>query len=266
MRIAFLLALLVTTKAQAGELCVDYYAAQSPKFPCHTAMRAFKGVKRPCMAVLYKTFGESTHCIEKFAALKGKKTLKLIATNQSCERLKRCEPFDRGATLTQIEARLQATVAIANQFQGPDLKVLISPGLEHAWSKGKQKKVFQIARKYWSGPLVNNPVGYDAKIALSSLSPYVELHAPESKFRGAPCIYSNDGFDINLSGQRRIRGALSVSGLLAQIERYRKRCDYVEIWWNTQGATARFTKPSKRDFRLYHSDVVEVNKILRAYE
>lgn len=212
------------------------------------------------------TFGNDYTCLYRFAALPGVKTVKVIATNQSCCRLNRCEAFDRACGEPEIQARIIDASALCSMLGGVGVNCLISPGLEHAWSKKKQERIFRYARGLHSGPLVNNPVGNNANSAITRFSDYVELHALKSDFRGRACIFSNDGIDINLSKRRQYRSSISVSGLLSAFSRYKKRCDYLEIWFNNQGAGNRFIRPSRRNFKLYFQDVFRVNAILRNYK
>lgn len=249
-----------------GKMCIDYYAAMSPKFNCDKALKVFRGIKMPCMSVLYRTFGKSQKCLKRFKSLKGDKTLKIFATNQSCERLKRCESFDRSHTLTKIKKSISDVVRLSNHISSDQLNIIIAPGLEHKWSKDKVRKIFEYTQEVWNGQIINNPVGSDASRAFGYHMPYVELHSHKSRFRGAACAYSNDGANVNFSKRRRNKNAISISTLLTRIERYRKRCNYISIWWNTQGATKFFTPPSKRIFQIYSSDVHVVNNLLKLLE
>ncbi len=253
------------TNSQA-QMCIDYYAAMSPKFNCNKALRVFRGIQKPCMSVLYRTFGKSKKCLRRFKSLKGEKTLKIFATNQSCERLKRCESFDRSHTIPRIKKNTKDVINLSHELANEHMNIILAPGLEHKWSRGKVREIFEYTQEVWNGQIINNPVGSDASRAFGYHMPYVELHSHKSRFRGATCIYSNDGADVNLSKRRRNKNGISISTLLARIERLRKRCDYISIWWNTQGATKLFTPPSKRIFQIYSSDVHIVNNLLKQLE
>jgi hypothetical protein len=264
-RLLFAFALLTASAARAQDYCVDFLAAASTKFDCDTALLAFEGVPRPCMNFLMRTFGDDLSCIFKFAELPGEKTLKIIATNQSCCRLNRCEGFDKACGTESIQFRVLEAVGLANLLMRPDMKILISAGLEHAWKKAKQAKIFEYARSLWPGTLINNPVGHDANFADLQFADVVELHALKSNFRGKACAFSNDGFDVNLSKRRWYRSSISVSTLLSAIRRHRKGCHYLSIWWNTQGAGGKFKRPSRRRLKIYRSDVFRINHILRHF-
>lgn len=265
MKFILALALLVTSAVQAQELCVDFYALASPKLDCDKVLATFEDVPRPCVAFLMQTFGADYTCLYRFAALPGVKTVKVIASNQSCCRLNRCEAFDRACGVQQVKDRIVDAAALCSMLSSVGINCMISPGLEHAWGAKTQKQIFRFARSIYPGPIVNNPVGNNAKIAITRFSDFVELHAIDSEFKGRACLFSNDGIDVNLSKQRRFRSSISIPRLLSAFERYKKNCHYLEIWWNNQGARDRFVRPSRRAFKIYLSDVFRVNSILRNY-
>lgn len=188
------------------------------------------------------------------------------STNESCKRNgRRCTEYDQPI----FEERAEDITAFIKKNAGK-AAFMVSTGLEDDLSTSAYKKRVHILEE--ALPLdtfiVRNP---NAKNYSSRGADVVELHGANRKYNKGSCAYSNDGFDINFSRERRaINNYLSLPGLLSELDRAkRNRCSSF-IWWDTQGGQFNldwgWNVPRSRNIYIYPKDVISVNKILRRYQ
>lgn len=142
-------------------------------------------------------------------------------------------------------------------------------GLEDDWSNAAYKIVKETVDPLLptNSIKIRNPNAKDAKGSNLYGADFIELHPIESDFRGTPCVFSNDGVDVDLGGSYRpLHDPLSISTMLSSLREAKRSCDHGFLWWNNQGAGDKFIRPSRRNFRVNREDSTVINHILRRLE
>ena len=260
---ALLLSALVTSRAEAGEVCVSFFAAQSQTFPARKALTVFKGVERPCVSILLDSFGVSNRFFRLYRALpQPVKVLQVHVTNQSCVRLGRCQPREAVRSPEQMPRRARRAARICERF---GFECFGTPGLEDGWSNEKAEAMTCAMREVFPYDIFRNPLGREARRFSSRCAHGLELHDLESKFDERACLFNNDGFDIDFGSRRRpLDGAVTAAEMLNRFERYRRDGCNLSLWWNNQGArNGKFLPPRRRIIEIYRRDILGVNFFLR---
>ena len=265
MRLLFvLLVALWPMRGATEEICVSYFAAQSPRFKVAKAMRVFKGLERPCASILLDSFGVSNRFFRAFRALpQPVKVLQVHVTNQSCVRLGRCQPGEAVRSPKEVRRRAERAARLCRRF---GFHCLGTPGLEDGWTNRKAKAMTCAMREVFPYAIFRNPLGVEARRFSSHCADGIELHDLDSQFDERPCLFNNDGFDVDFGSKRRaLDGAVSPARLFDSLERARRGGCNVAIWWNNQGARdlGSFVEPRRRALELYSGDILAVNYILR---
>jgi hypothetical protein len=261
-----LLVAVFPVRVEAEEVCASFFAAQSQRFPVQKAMRVFNGVKRPCASILLDSFGVSNRFFRAFRALpQPVKVLQVHVTNQSCVRLGRCQPGEAARTPEQVRHRAKRAARLCERF---GFECFGTPGLEDGWSNKKARAMTCAMKEVFSYAIFRNPLGREARAFTSACADGVELHDLNSEFDRRPCIFNNDGFDVDFrSGRRPLRGAITPADLFGAVKRARDNHCHISIWWNNQGARdGRFIPPRHRSFKLFGGDILTVNYILRSLQ
>jgi len=118
--------------------------------------------------------------------------------------------------------------------------LILTTGLEDAYSKTRFTKVHKILQRNWPFIIASNPVNWVSRpVAI------IERHVKDDRTDA----YSNDGeyltpdeFAMNAHGKR-----------------------YAFYWWNAQGITKKFIEPRKRVIIIRDSDIEAVNLMLRRH-
>lgn len=285
--IKFLLLALLATEAHAAP-GVQYNAAQGfTKAECRAALKVFDGVKVPKLAFLWRTFDREGGCVEEFLRrFKDRPhVLEIHFSNETCRRAGRfCEnveicpklrsrnytrAIERGNSyvLGKIRRRAWNIFQFIIRETYPTTEILLTTGLEDDYSTKAHRVVNSILKKTLpvNVAIGRNPNASDARGVDLSGARFIELHPIGSKFRGYPCVFSNDGLDINFD--RRSGNAshgISLPDLSRAIRENGIDCSHSFLWWGEpQGVGAEFTRPSWRDFRLDIEDIFRVNRFLR---
>lgn len=165
-------------------LGVSAYAAMSERYPCQRLMRATYHSRKPAIAVLWRSFGESTACMEWFMDLNRHRPhlLQIHITNEVCRRNRRCfegEFLPRVSvgsynkllssrdprTLQLLRERVSGIVEFINHASNPNTVVILSTGLEDNYSilvgdtinNDAYFAVLDAVRAEWSGLVSRNP-------------------------------------------------------------------------------------------------------------
>lgn len=254
-----------------------YLAFLSPRFPCDSALKIYKGLPEANLAILWGTFGDSLKCLKKYAAIEKPKILIVHFSNESCRRLNRCY---EGEFLPGLNSRQYERALIKNRPSiqkkiakrasaikrslgnlGIDL-VLLSTGLESDFNKTAAENLALDLHATTGYEIINNPNHSCGGARLC------ESHDPRTNCGKQSDIFVNDGFDIVLSKGRRVsRNEISLPDLRTTFRRNaRNNCFLQLIWWGeTQGRRpneTRFIKPRSRDLRISPKSVSVLNKFL----
>lgn len=246
---------------------VSYLALQRfTERQCSDALKVYRGVRVAALSFLWSSFGDDLSCIDRFLSLpQAKKVLLIYATNETCFRRPRhCTRYDQ----PNFKRRAKAIAAFLEARKEDGLIMIVSTGLEDDLSSAKYLKRARILKAVLpKGTLIaRNPNG---KTFSARASHVVELHRKEQPMqRGAKYLFCNDGQDIDFHSRRRVCGnAASLSEMYSTLERKRRNGNSILVWWNAQGACGgKFIEPRRRDIRLYHRDLVEVNRLLKRFQ
>ena len=258
---------------------------------CNYILGAYKGVKTPKLSFLWKTFDRGAgkcpaRFVEKFKDREH--WLFIYLTNETCRRAPRfCETGrEIGAhyrypemsrrlqrrdakLLSQLRRRASAISRYVSTILASNTKIAIVYGLEDDWTNAAYKVVKETVDPLLpdNAIKIRNPNAKDAKGRALYGADFIELHPLESDFRDAPCVFSNDGVDVDLGGSYRpLHDPLSVSTMLGVLGEAKRSCNHGFLWWNNQAVGDKFIRPSRRNFRVNREDSVVINSILRRLE
>lgn len=245
-------------------MCASFFAAQAKSFPVKRALRVFDGMERPCASVLLDSFGTSNKFFRLFRALpQPVKVLQVHVTNQSCVRLRRCQPGEAVTAPEEMRRRAKRAARLCERF---GFECIGTPGLEDGWTNEKAREMTCAMREVFSYEIIRNPLGVAARNHSSDCADGIELHDLKSVFDKRSCFFNNDGVDVDLGSRRRpLDGSISAAEVLSILERYKRNgCD-VSLWWNNQGARnlGKFTPPRRRPIKIFTRDLLSANFILR---
>ncbi len=283
---------LTASIARAQVICADLWALPGySKAQCDTALKAFEGVKHPCLRTIWKAFGEAGYCEKKFLEQSKDRphTLAFFVSNETCHRNGRhCTKHDTpswrlkldrktqlltipgtGPVLDAYQKRAREISRFITRWGNANTSGMIITGLEDDYSESTFRRIAgRINRGAPELVTARNPMRYRSTAGGGRVD-LIELHT-FTDFKPGACIFSNDGFDAFLSSARRTDyDQLGSADLRAVINVFATECSHVGIWWNAQGIGepgSRFVEPRKRRIRIYREDVTEVNRLIKRYE
>lgn len=260
-----LLVSVIPLRVEAAEVCVSFFAAQSQRFQIEKALRVFDGIERPCVSILLDSFGVSNRFFRAYKRLpQPTKVLQVHTTNQSCVRLARCQSKEAVRDVDRMKRRAKRAAWICRHF---GFQCFGTPGLEDGWTDEQARVLTCAMREVFPYEIFRNPLGRDARRFRSHCADGIELHDLNSEFDERPCLFNNDGFDVDFgSGRRTLDGAITPTDLLSRIERARDLDCHVSIWWNNQGVRRPFLAPRLRALPLFGGDILAVNYLLKGLE
>lgn len=261
LRIVFL-SLLFPILARA-EIGMSYFAIQHPRFPCREALRVFRGVEHPALAILWGTFGEDNDCLRAWFRQSRNKphTLEIHLTNEACVRNRRCREGEISGTRRELVKRVRSILKVLLPVKNERTRLLLSTGLEDNFSRREFRRRLKIIRSVWPYEIVRNPL-YGEYFSGADLLERHGLYVPIAR----PCVFNFDGHNVgNGNGHGRYRPRVTRSEVRAILSRAR-RCDLAFLWEaNSQGLYGgkNFTDPRARSFGISAGDVRHLNELMR---
>ncbi len=194
------------------------FAALNSKFPCSNFLKVSAYARKPAMVVLYGSFGDDWHCVERFIRRFShrKHLLQIHIYNGSCLYLRRCYSGELFTSSTKkvnallvnqdpivIDRIRQRVIEISERvatLKAPKTKLILTTGLEDRLTSGAYKVMYSILRSEWPYDMARNPVGKTHKKFYPAN--YIELHGLPTKFSTTRCIWNGDGFNLTVPETR----------------------------------------------------------------
>lgn len=246
-------------------LGIDYKFPTNETMPC-TWTKAFDGVDWPVMSFLWRTPGRNYRCLDPFLADGRKKTLVVHLSNGVCrkELNNNCPPNEPNiAEIPSVALEVQQHI----KALCPECKVILVPQLEDGLHPDTFCRIVSgIRQKVPEAIIGRNPLYTEYARYGETCFDYLELHNTESSFfrnEDTQCIWSNDGFDLNLTGAT---WDLPFTWTLSEWEQHHwPGC--INLLWFADGNclnTASYDSPFPADRKCSPStaDISELNRIL----
>lgn len=283
----FIWLLIIYPTESWSNICVGIFslpAFSATDKECSLVLNTLKGVKNPCLSILWKTFGNQTSCLKKILTTYPKLHLRIHAQNCTCHHGTRTcgrgevassfrDPRYSEAILKsqrvrlKIRKRAEEIKRFIDEF--PTHKFSVSTGLEDAWNREAWKRVFRIHKQVF-GERVEHVRTQSHNRIWAYHSVILELHGLFStnpiKRGQSSCFYSSDGQRL-FAGVKR-GDFRTIVGRMRDTLREAKRlkCKDAEIWLDhPQGSFLydRFVLPRKRTLRFDWANLNIVNKFLK---
>lgn len=265
-----------------GQYCGDKGTMCERDLKCDRALRVFRGVRQPCVSILWKTFGDSTKCLRRLLKSYPKMRVRIHSQNGTCHHGTRyCgrgevngklrDPYlsrailENPLVLAAYAKRAQEIKTFIDEF--PNTKFSVSTGLEEGLTRDAWKKVARIFFR-----IFKNRVEYVRSQAHSSPWAYpnwtLEYHGvfPKNPYPGRTCHYSTDGLRL-FSDAKGPATYETVMGRMYSAIREAKRLGCgAELWTDYPQGTYlydKFTLPRARHLEFPASDARIVNNFLR---
>lgn len=239
----FFLALALSAIAETG---VSGFAIMHPKFPCSDFLAQFKGVKSPRIAILSHTFGTSDICLKRFLGLPGSKTVEVHIDNGPARFNRRIGSgelspwanftnyyrlWDKNdkRLIQDLTKRARQWAAFARNY--PQVRWLMSDGLESRGNATGAKNRIKTIRKWWPYKVVHNPIyPRDNRIVGAD---FLELHGSTwKKHRAGETIFNLDGSGIGFNSAEwgRVNHEVRSSEVPRLLERARREGVLFFLW------------------------------------
>lgn len=297
--------LALPTGARAEQLvCVSFFASEAfSEAQCKAALKVFDGVKVPCMATLWGTFGRHgpKGCAAKFLRKFGgrRHVLEIHFENWSGRRRAlregEIEPhlsvaeYNRRIKLKQlrvmrlIRGRAEAIAKFLATQASEDAEILLTYGLEDNMENVAYRTVSSTIKKTVLETLaqlgrelliyfVRNPMGEHEGTHDLTGADFVELHSVRARFTGERASILNlDGQDLDFTNTRREDDlTVRLSSLPRAIREFWSRGgSYYILWWcGPQGTCngGQRVGPRDRDFRIDNQQIHLSNQLIRSVQ
>lgn len=241
------------------------FASLSPRYPCSRLLQTLEAVPKPAINFVYGTFGNDFSCIKRFIdEFKDKdKAIQGQLSNENCRKYRRCgkgELFGKWSVRRynyklrreskilsrHVGSRIRK-IRRATETSGPNSLLVLSTGLEDQLTNISYLKLYDVIRETWPYEISRNPL----KGHYIGPADYLERHGLRPEFHGKPCIYNNDGTEIDIPKAKHV------------LKRY-SHCR-VSYFWNkrSQGRdTDEFVDPRLRRFRIFIKDIYLIGILL----
>ena len=228
-----------------------FYAIMSDHWDCDASLHFFDHRDEKALAFVWKTFGDSTACLQRFFALPGNKFVVVHPFNEACRWKEKCNAFEIEPRLGVAEFRravrsrdpkvleaLQARVHEIRAFlepycRRPGVECAMSTGLEHRFDAKEEAIVLSALRREWPFKTVSNALVDEGRAA--PRVDYAEEHSVTPDFHGRACVTNLDGHDplLPIAGRRQWQAAEGTTP--AQLR------EHFEIWPNRCRAAFAWT-------------------------
>lgn len=272
-------ALVTPVEAQTW-MGISAYAAMSERYPCQRLMRASYRSQHPAISVLWRSFGESTSCMEWFMNLNRHRPhlLQIHITNEVCRRNRRCfdgellpqlsvSAFNQRllnrdpTTLSALSERVRSIVQFVARAANSNTVVVLGTGLEDNFSFLEGDVVnqeaylayYQVVREAWSGLISRNP---EKELTAPTTEEPAELLEVHDDYSGAwPNVIANEDA-VSATKDDSIKFIEIYNGSFA-----------IFLWRaGQQGAGQRkWQPPRKRQYKFPIREEVEFGKLLEKY-
>jgi hypothetical protein len=254
-----------SSRAEAQYAGVSSFAAMHPGFPCDKWLKIEDHAKYPAMAVLWRTFGDDTTCIQKFLKRYEDRPnlLEIHFSNKHCRwEKKNCFTSNKNLakmspeTETQVALRMFGILATVLQYAGPNTQLVLSVMLEDDLKKDSFLNLVSVLRNFWPSQwmLLRVPSTGDRVSAKQFPGPF-EYHSNG----GHPtkgCFANEDGTINSYEGTRKF------------FTRY-KPCQAIFAWRSEhqgyRSGSQHNVNPKKRRFNISDEDARELGKILEEH-
>lgn len=273
-------ALVTPVEAQTW-MGISAYAAMSERYPCQRLMRASYRSKHPAISVLWRSFGESTACMEWFMNLNRHRPhlLQIHITNEVCRRNRRC--FDGeflpqlsvaalnqrllsrdAAVLSLLAERVRSIVRFIARAANSNTVVVLGTGLEDNFSflvgdvvnQDAYLAVYDTVRSEWPGLISRNAEKEWSAPTIEEPAELNEVHDD----------YASEGFPNVIANEDAVSANKDDS--IKFIEIYNG--SFAIFLWRAgqQGAGQRkWQPPRKRQYKFPIREEVEFGKLLEKY-
>ena len=275
--------------ATAQTVCADFWAL--PKFSykqCTLAIQATGAAEIPCIRTVYKAFGEDMSCLKRFVHANQDRphVVQVFIANETCHRAgRKCTKHDTPTYKVKMRNhRIAVTDAIAEEygrrfdtletklegFINEQTTVIYPVALEDNFTrKGWRKISGNVATRSPESNLVRNS---QRNLLLADLdnAAFNELHTGIPTSGAIPCIFSNDGRDIDFGTRRRPAGdPLGYTAARERLWDSATGCHYTGIWFDAQGVSnawrsgrGRFVYPRSRRIGDISADLRKLKKLI----
>jgi hypothetical protein len=238
---------MIVSFSALGEVGLSAFALQHPKYPCAKFLEAYKGVASPSVAILDGWFGSDVKCLNRFLSLHSSGT-KLVQIHIRYVPKNQIEYLD----VKTLSRRARKWEGYAKKY--PNVKWLLSDGLESHDSARSAKRRISFIKRYFHGPIVHNPLNErDPDIVGAD---YIELHEPRyRKSWGRKTIFNYDGFGVDYRNEGRglVPFQTSIPKVRSDIAQARRDGSIVFLWDCYGQGTCRTgvsSDPTKRSFEI----------------
>lgn len=253
-------------------------------FPCDRFLQIASAARKPVTAILFKSFGLETECLQKYTErFKNRKNLLILYFSYEASRRRRdmeSYEFYAGKTLAQydkilknmrpktkekIHRRVRGVLRWLSKVNLYQTRVVLTTGLEDYFSNEAYRKLYkEIKAGGWPYEIARNPSGGGTSIRGS---PWRELHNHGTGYQeGQNCIWSNDGHDIDYGdGRTGTHRTVSVSEVRELGAKFAKRCDAVIYWKAANSGYSQFnySPPRDRRFSITDKDISILSNLLK---
>ena len=270
------------------------FAMMHRKFPTQAFLDVFKGVKQPCTALLYTSFGKKKRTLKKWLELVKLRdsVLEIHFSNEAGRRnnnLQRGEFLRRLSVgkynyklehknkrlLKKIRKRTRKLKKLIDKVMPCESKtrVIISTGLESQFTHKAHKVLVSTIKKEWPGVLlVHNPVN-DASVFYGA--DLKEVHGIGDSYSNAKqTIINMDGISVLAEPGERYAYQYEIDETKKEFEKELKKSPYAIMLWTASsqglqnvdfGGRGDWLPPRKRGRKLKLSPLaaVKLNKLLR---
>lgn len=159
-------------------------------------LTAFDGSTHPYLAFLWASFGDDNFCLIEFMRADVPKTLQVYLSNGSCERKDNCSYLEIKEEI-EIAIRAKQVISFVEDYCD-NCSLILVPQLEDNFSDAKARRIGAELERLTNGTEVKvyrNPLYSPRRKA-----PYdgIEYHNTIPEL--SPCIWSNDGIDVDIDG------------------------------------------------------------------
>lgn len=264
----FFITLLIATNVAAQHKGFSSFSGMSEHFPCSRFLKIAKKSENPAMVVLYGTFGESFHCINRFlATFKDRKhVIEVHFSNESCRKFGRCkqgEFFGRDSVKTYNARLIRNKDGVRKKIHirteqillgirpNKNTRLLLSTGLEDRLYVRAWKNLYASIKDIWPYEIIRAPEGNHPQYHRGA---GIELHGPDADYRERKCtVWNQDGFESGLSETARLFSRYSHCGVLFS--------------WTARAQgihdNRRFIEPLDRDFKISREDILIYGNLLK---
>ena len=251
---------------------------------CGNFLKIMAVPSRPATAILYGSFGNNPGCLDRLydqTVAAGKPLAVEVHFSREVGRERGAlgsrdfygilsdkgisDLIERMSTATEasVAGRVMDILTLTRPGE-PNIKYLLSSGLEHRYSQAARVKMLETLRKYWPYELVDNPqpMLFDSPEGI-----YNEQHSYTARARRSKCIVNADGQDVDFLSRPGI-SAWQANATRDEVTRYfqynvGRGC--ISLFWYAEGQGIDGLQNSpllERRFNIRDEDVLTISEVL----